>query len=168
MEEAILLDPENLTLILVAAENAIRLGPGTRPHFWLAQVPRSLRDDSRVLTVQGMVQYTEQNFKAGLATWRKGLDANPTDVGLRQRLALVLLDLGRDDEADTIIKRYRELVDNKKIRYSGSWRRSRTSTQGVSAPRSRNWRRCAGQLPESFQTHVHLILRVARRSRGTP
>ena len=83
LEQAILLDPENLLLILTAAENAMRSGPvGTfEPHFWLDQVPRSSRDDPRVLTVQGMVEYTEQKYEAALATWRKGREANPRRYG---------------------------------------------------------------------------------------
>ena len=115
LEQAILLDPEDLVLILMAAENAMRLGSvGTfEPHFWLDQVPRLSRDDPRVLTVQGMVEYTAQKSEAALATWRKGLVASPSDVGLSQRLALVLLELGRDEEAAKIIAQYRRLVVSK-------------------------------------------------------
>jgi tetratricopeptide (TPR) repeat protein len=113
LEEAILLDPENLELILTAAEDARRSGAGGThgPHFWLDQVPRSSRDDPRVLMVQGTIEYTAQNHEAALASWRKGLEqSNAADVGLCRQLALVLLELNRDDEAAKVVEQYRRLV----------------------------------------------------------
>ena len=169
LEQAILLDPENLLLILMAAENAMRLGSvGTfEPHFWLDQVPRSSRDDPRVLTVQGMVEYTEQKYEAALATWEKGRKANPSDMGLTQRLAQVLLELGRDEEAAKMIKRYRELVNDSKSdpvlqflegiqdEHAGRFSRAIESLELA-----------RGRLPESFQTHVHLVLARCQEKQG--
>ena len=168
LEQAILLDPENLVLILTAAENAMRLGSAgtSEPHFWLDQVPRLSRDDPRVLTVQGMVEYTEQKYEAALATWRKGLVANPSDVGLSQRLALVLLELGRDEEAAKIVTQYRRLVVSKtdpvlrflegiQDEHAGRFSRAIESLESA-----------RGRLPESFQTHVHLILARCQEKQG--
>ena len=168
LEQAILLDPENLVLILTAAENAMRSdSAGTsEPHFWLDQVPRLSRDDPRVLTVQGMVEYTKQKYEDALATWRKGLLANPSDVGFSQRLALVLLELGRDEEAAKIIEQYRRLVVSKsdpvlqflegiQDEHAGRFSRAIDSLESA-----------RGRLPESFQIHVHLILARCQEKQG--
>ena len=168
LEQAILLDPENLALILTAAENALRSNSaGTSdPHFWLDQVPRLSRDDPRVLTVQGMVEYTKQKYEAALASWRKGLLANPSDVGLSQRLALVLLELGRDEEAAKIVAQYRRLVASKtdpvlqflegiQDEHAGRFSRAIDSLESA-----------RGRLPESFQVHVHLILARCQEKQG--
>ena len=169
LEQAILLDPENLVLILTAAEYAMRLGSaGTaEPHFWLDQVPRLARNDLRVLTVQGLVEYSEQKYEEALATWRKGRKANPSDIGLSQRLALILLELGRDDEAATIVAEYRRLVDKTdpvlrfleavQDEHVGRFSRAIESLESV-----------RGRLPESFQTHVHLILARCQEKQGDP
>ena len=168
LEQAILLAPENLALILTAAENAMRLGSAgtSEPHFWLDQVPRLSRDDPRALAVRGTVEYTEQKYETALATWRKGLAASPSDLGLSQRLALVLLDLGRDEEAAKIIAQYRRLVASKTdpvlqflegIQDEHAGRFSRAVDRLESAQ---------DQLPESFQVHVHLILARCQEKQG--
>ena len=71
LEQAVLLDPENLEIILMAAENTLRSGSGDtfEPHFWLDQVPRSSRNDPRVLMLQGMVEYPS---KSTTRRWRPG------------------------------------------------------------------------------------------------
>ncbi len=284
LEQAVLLDPDNLLLTLMAAENAMRLGTvgSFEPHFWLDQVPRSSRDgfdlqlmssvndvsgiptkggptrsagkgliilaavnqvlhirmfdadgkmiedtdekrltvedtdeksrtelerqirelgrelkslwpphaltvdekvqvidavtkivrrtprdDPRFLTVQGMVEYTERKPEAALATWENGLKVNPKDTGLTQRVAQVLLELGRDEEAAKKIDQYRRLVNDSKsdpvlqylegIQDEHAGRFSR-AIESLELARSR--------LPENFQTHVHLALARCQEKQG--
>jgi tetratricopeptide (TPR) repeat protein len=168
LEQAILLDPENLTLILTAAESAMqsKSAGNSKPRFWLDQIPRSLRDDPRVLTVQGMVECTEQKYEAAVATWRKGLkQVNFSDEGLARRLALVLLDLGRDDEAANVVKQYRRLVakTDPVLRFLEG---IQDEHAGRFSRAIENLDTARGQLPESFQTHLHLILARCLEKQG--
>jgi tetratricopeptide (TPR) repeat protein len=284
LEQAILLDPENLVLILTATENAMRSASAgmVEPHFWLDQVPRSWhdgfdlqlmssvndvnripttggptrsagksliilavvnqvlhfrmfdgdgkmvvdtdekrltdearqdekrlaeqvrqieelrrqleslwprdeldedekvrvinavtsivrhtpRDDPRVLMVQGLVQYAEQKYEDALATWRNGLKANPSALGFSQRLALVLLELGRDEEAAKIIEQYRRQVDRKSDPVLQFLEAIQDEHAGRFSRAIETLELARGRLPESFQTQVHLILARCQEKQG--
>jgi tetratricopeptide (TPR) repeat protein len=171
LEEAILLDPENLDLVLLAAENARLSGSGGTydPHFWLDQVPKSLRDNPRVLLVQGLIEYSEQNYEAALASWRKGLDqTNDADVGLLSRqLALVLLDLNRDDEAAKVIEQYRRLVPDPDtdpvLHFLEGIQDERAGRYSRAIERLE---RARDRLPQGLQTSVALTLARCQERQG--
>ena len=169
LDEAVLLDPENLGIILTAAENALRMddsGDTIEPRFWLDQVPGSLRNDPRVLLVLGLVEYTERKYEAAIATWRRGLEQSPVaNAGLTQWLALVLLEMGRDDEAAMLVQQYRRLVsdtdpvlrllEGMQDAHAGRFSPAIARLEGV-----------RDRLPEFFQTPVHLILAYCQERQG--
>jgi len=113
LDAAAKLAPGDLEIILMATENALRLDPGgiEEARRWLEKVPEQSRNDPRVFRMQGMVEYTMQDFDAAIRTWRKGLElSNAANAELIQWIALTQLELGRDDEAATFVTQYRRLV----------------------------------------------------------
>jgi tetratricopeptide (TPR) repeat protein len=169
LEAAAKLDPENLGVILVAAENALRTdadGPRAARR-WLARVPERWREDPRVLTTQGLVEYTERDFEAAIKTWGRGRDhTHGTDVGLAQRLAMTLLELHRDDEAAKLVGEYRRLAGDddpvyrflEGIQDEHAGRFSR-AVERLESARSR--------LPATYQTSLHLLLGHCQEKQGS-
>ena len=116
--------------------------------------------------MQGMVEYTEQDYEAAVTTWRNGLEhGNISDVGLTQRLALVLLELGRDEEAAKIVEQYRRIVPETDpvLRFLQGIQDERAGRYSRAIERL-EWAR--DRLPEGFLTHVYLMLGRCQERQG--
>jgi tetratricopeptide (TPR) repeat protein len=168
LEEAVLLDPENLELLLTAVENAWRSSArGTDdPHFWLDQVSGSSRDDLRYLSAKGMVEYTEKDHEGALKSWRKGLElSNFSDANLCRQLALALVELNRDDEAAKIVEQYRRLVPDTDpaLRFLEGVQDEHAGRYSRAIERL-GWAR--DRLPTAFQTPIALYLGRSQERQG--
>ena len=168
LEAAARLAPENLMVILTAAENALGSGPGgiQEARRWLDRVPERWREDPHVLAVRGTIEYTGQEFEAAISTWRKGLErSNTSDVVLTQRLAVVLLELGRDDEAATLVTQYRRLVGDEDpvLRFLEGIQDAHAGRYSRAIERLEEAR---DRLPESLQASVHMILGQCQERQG--
>jgi tetratricopeptide (TPR) repeat protein len=125
MAQAVALKPHDRDVLLAAAEDAVRRNavqrtgdepvesPVAAARRYLDAIPMEHQSDPQVRLVRGIVELHENNIdgsNGALESWRKGLEANGgTDLNLTGRLAFVLLNLGRVDEAKPLIEQYRRL-----------------------------------------------------------
>jgi cellulose synthase operon protein C len=113
IEAAVKLAPKDLSVILVAANDALQSNDKgvARARRWLDTIPENQRGDLRVLKMRGVIDVAEGHLEAAVDTWRKGLEqSDGSDPELSWHLAYALLQLGRDDEAGKLVSQYRRLV----------------------------------------------------------
>ena len=105
--------PGNLLLIQMGVADALQSGRKdgtTEARGWLARVPEKDRENLRVLTMKGYIEYSERHPADAVSTWRSGLiKAEGSDAELNWQLALVLLELGRDEEAAPYVAQFRRI-----------------------------------------------------------
>jgi tetratricopeptide (TPR) repeat protein len=114
MKEAVRLAPDNLLVILMAAEGALNgvAKDTAEARRWLDKIPETARNDLRVIKMRGIVAYSEGHTAEAIEIWRKGLElVNGSDPDLHWQLANALLELGRDDEARSEVVQYQRFVD---------------------------------------------------------
>ena len=111
LEQAVKEFPANIPVRLAAAEDALdRNEPATaREH--LAAIPAKEREDVRVRFLRGVLELREHHADDAIASWRQGLRmTGGTSADLTYRLAWVLLQLGRTDDAKPLMDQYRRLT----------------------------------------------------------
>lgn len=111
VEQAVRDDPDGLVPRLFAAELALQKGDTDTARTHIAAVDPALRNDLRVMSVQGQIQLAESRPEEAIQSWRTGLmQFGGNDASMSWQLARVLLDVGRVSEAEPLIEQYRRLV----------------------------------------------------------
>lgn len=114
LQEAIRLAPKNFEVLLAAAENARRQGRVAEARRHLDEIDKPRQNDSRVLVLRGMIALHENQAGSALEFWRRGLLASGgNDAGLAWRMAFVLLQMGRVDDAGPLMDQFRRLSGGK-------------------------------------------------------
>ena len=105
--------PRDLEVRLEAARLALAAQRPAEAALHLDQVDEKDRQNYLYLTLRGVVALHENRATDAVDSWSRGLlNTGGTEAELSWKLAFVLLQLGRIDEADELIKQYRRLVGN--------------------------------------------------------
>ena len=108
LKKAIAASPHGLAVRLAAADLAIGMRRPAEAAAHLAEVEEKDRKDYRYRTLQGIVELYDNKTADAIESWKRGLIATEgSDAELSWRLAYVLLQLGRVDEAEPLINQYR-------------------------------------------------------------
>ena len=111
IEKALKAAPNDLEVCCGAAEAALARKQPAEARALLARIPESKQADFRYRTLQGIVDLYENRADDAIESWSRGLRlAGGGDADLSWRLAYVLLQLGRVDEAEPLIGQFRRLV----------------------------------------------------------
>ncbi len=111
IELAIKVDGKSLPVCLTAAEIAIANKQPAEAAKHLGRVPEKNRKDLKYRMLEGMVALYENNTAEAIKSWSDGLKiTSGGDADLSWKLAFVLLQLGRVDEAEPLISQYRRNV----------------------------------------------------------
>ncbi len=111
VQAAIKVVPGNLDARLVLAEMAALVGDSRTAKSHIEAIDSKNKGDLRVKYLNGMIQLTEQKHDEAVASWRSGLlQSGGNDVLMTWRLAQMLLQLNRIDEAQPLIEQYRRLL----------------------------------------------------------
>lgn len=111
LEQATRLAPEDLSVLISAAEHALRRGDTAGARLQLAKVPAAAAGDVRVLMTRGLIDFGDEQPEEAVDAWRKGLRASSgTDEEVTWWLTYSLLQLGRVSEAVPLLGQYRRLV----------------------------------------------------------
>ncbi|MBX6312818.1 MAG: tetratricopeptide repeat protein [Isosphaeraceae bacterium] len=95
---------------MTVADAALRRHEARLARDQLDRLGRAHADDLRVRILRGRIELLENRYADAIETWRKGLVLSAgTDAALTGDLALVLLQLGRVDEADPLLAQFRRL-----------------------------------------------------------
>ncbi|WP_406701323.1 tetratricopeptide repeat protein (plasmid) [Singulisphaera sp. Ch08] len=109
--EALKADPASVDVQLAAADAANRRGDTATAKTHLGNIPSTARGDLRIKLVEGLIELSEQRPDEAIRSWRDGLvQTGGNNAELTWRLAQVLLDIGRAEEADPLIAQYRRLI----------------------------------------------------------
>jgi len=109
--EALKNDPKNLDVLLAAADVANRQGDAKAARGMLNQIPKDQRNDLRFKLLEGLIEVTEQRPDEAVRSWREGLlQTGGNSPELTWRLAQVLIDTGRVNEAEPLMDQYRRLI----------------------------------------------------------
>ena len=104
-------DPADPEARLAAAQLAAQRGDAPVARRHLAAIPEAARNDLRVKLVEGVIDLKERRPDEAVQSWRSGLLlAGGSNVELTWRLAQVLLEMGRVDQAEPLIAQYRRLI----------------------------------------------------------
>jgi tetratricopeptide (TPR) repeat protein len=110
LEEAIKLAPDDVAVIVSAAEDALRRGDTDGARRQIDRVPEASRGDIRVLMTRGMIDYSDENPDEAVDIWRRGLSASyGTNEQMTWWLAYTLIQMGRVSEARPLMGQYRRL-----------------------------------------------------------
>jgi len=103
--------PNDIEVRLTAAEAANQRGDTAKARTHLEAIPTSARGELRIKLVEGMIELNERRPDAAIESWRSGLiQTGGSSVDLTWRLAQVLLEVGRIQEAEPLIAQYRRLA----------------------------------------------------------
>jgi len=109
--KAVAADPKGLEVRLEAARIALDAKKPAQAAAHLDAVAENDRQDYRYLTYRGVVALFANKSADAVDSWTRGLAVTGgAEAELSWRLAFVLLNLDRVDEADELIKQYRRLV----------------------------------------------------------
>jgi cellulose synthase operon protein C len=103
--------PDNVDVIVRAASEALQ---GHQPdpalaRQWIEKLPKSSRD--QLSSLEGLIDYLQQDRMGAVSTWSKGLErSGGNDKDLTFQLAFVMLELGRDAQAEELVEQYRRLA----------------------------------------------------------
>lgn len=113
IKRAVAAAPRDLAVRLEAASLALGARRPAEAAAHLDQVDEKDRQNYQYLTLRGVVALHENRATDAVDSWNRGLlNTGGTEAELSWKLAFVLLQLGRVDEADDLIKQYRRLVGN--------------------------------------------------------
>lgn len=113
IKRAVAAAPRDLEVRLEAARLALAAQKPAEAAIHLDQVDEKDRQNYLYLTLRGVVALHENRATDAVDSWSRGLlNTGGTEAELSWKLAFVLLQLGRVDEADELIKQYRRLVGN--------------------------------------------------------
>ena len=111
LEAATKIAPNDLTVLIAAAEDALRRRDTAAARLQLAKVPKTLRAHPRFKMIEGLVDFGDERPLEAIETWRQGLKSSSgTDADLSWWLAYALLQMDRIDEAETLIRQYGRLA----------------------------------------------------------
>jgi tetratricopeptide (TPR) repeat protein len=112
IDQAVQADPTSVAVQMAAAEAATRRGDFTRAREHLDRVPHSSpQNDIQVKLIEGLIELGAQQPEDAIRSWRAGLFlTGGHDTDLTWRLAHILLELGRIQEAEPLVSQYRRLV----------------------------------------------------------
>lgn len=103
--------PKDKFARLTAAELSVRNNDPTSARKHLAALDEESRKDLRVKVLEGEIDLVEQRTDDAIAAWRAGLlSTGGTDADLTWRLANILLEIGRVDEARILVTQYHRLA----------------------------------------------------------
>jgi len=115
LDRAVAESPANALVRLAAAEDALDRGDTAAARAHLGAIPAKDRGDVRVRLVTGVLELSENHAADAIASWRLGLrQAAGTSAALSFRLAWVLLQLGRVEEAGPLMDQFRRLAGGAK------------------------------------------------------
>lgn len=110
IERAVAMAPDRLDVRLQAADYSLRRGRPEVARQHLKGLSEEDRRDPRVRALEGLSHLQQNRASEAIEDWRQGLVlSNGTDSELTWRLAFVLLQTGRIDEASPLIEQYRRL-----------------------------------------------------------
>ncbi|MCU1376831.1 MAG: Tetratricopeptide 1 repeat-containing protein [Actinomycetia bacterium] len=113
LKQAIVADPKNLDVRLEAAQIALAAKRPAEAATHLDAVAEKDREDYRYLTLRGVVSLQENKADDAVESWSRGLSVTSgSEADLSWKLAYVLLQLGRVDQAEELINQFRRLVGN--------------------------------------------------------
>ena len=113
LDQALAKDPDDVDVLLTAAEYAVQNGNLAQAAAYFAKVPDEDRETVRSRLVEGLIALGNNRHDDAIESWRRGLEASGgTDADLTWQLAYILLDLGRVDQADPLIRQHRRLSGN--------------------------------------------------------
>jgi tetratricopeptide (TPR) repeat protein len=111
LEEATKLAPDDLKVLLAAAENALRRGDTAGARRKLEEIPQKYQGDIRVLLTRGMIDFGDERPDEAVDAWRQGLMTSAgTDGEVTWWLAYALLQIGRVAEAKPLVAQYQRLA----------------------------------------------------------
>ena len=111
LEAAVKEDPGDVAIRLAAAEDALDRNEPATARGHLEAVPAKLKDDVRVRFLRGVLELREHHADDAIANWRQGLRmTGGTSADLTYRLAWVLLQLGRAEDAKPLMDQFRRLT----------------------------------------------------------
>lgn len=111
LDEALKLDPKSRQARLAAAEFELTRNRPDAARKHIEALPEDDRNDPRAKALLGLSRLNQNHVGEAITIWRQGLVAsNGTDVNLTWRLAHILLNLGRLDEAEPLMVQYRRLT----------------------------------------------------------
>ncbi len=110
LDQAVALAPKDPEVRLAAAEYQLRRGRPEVAHRHLDALPEAARKNLRFQTLLGLARLQENRPEEAIESWRNGLVlSSGTDADLTWQLAIVLLKLGRLNEAEPLVEQYRRL-----------------------------------------------------------
>jgi tetratricopeptide (TPR) repeat protein len=115
LEDLLEREPKGETVVLAAAERAIRQGRLGEAGGLLDRLPSDSRKVGRGCVVSGLLALREGRDDDAVAIWREGLLASRgSDAELTWWLAFAQLERGRPEEAHDLIDQYRRLIGGPK------------------------------------------------------
>lgn len=110
LEEATKMAPDDIDVILAAAENALKRGRIDEARRQLAKVPEGLKNDVRVLLTRGLIDFGDERPDEAVDAWRQGLSTSAgTNGEVTWWLAYTLLQLGKVPESLPLIQQFARL-----------------------------------------------------------
>jgi tetratricopeptide (TPR) repeat protein len=111
IDQAAQADPTSIAVQLAAAEAATRRGDIEAARRHLGKLPRTAQNDIQVKFIEGLIELGAQRPDEAIQSWRAGLLlTGGHDPDLTWRLAHILLETGRTQEAEPLLSQYRRLV----------------------------------------------------------
>jgi tetratricopeptide (TPR) repeat protein len=111
MKAAVALKPRDSDVLLEAANDALRRTNTGQARQYLDAIPQKDQSDPKVRLARGVLELYDNRADHAIESWRTSLtQRGGTDEDLSWRLAYVLLNLGRTDEAEPLINQYRRLT----------------------------------------------------------
>ncbi len=111
IDEAVRDDPSGLLPRMSAAEMSLQQHDIDAARHHLDAIPAAHRNDSKVKSLEGLVELAQSRPDEAIRAWRAGLlQIGGNDASLTWQLAHVLLELGRVSDAEPLLDQYRRLV----------------------------------------------------------
>lgn len=110
LAEALKIAPGDADARMLAAESAVGRGDTAAARAHIAAINPPPKDDLTLKLIRGMIEFREQRPDEGIQSWRAGLiQTGGSSADLTWRLARVLINLGRFDQARPLMAQYRRL-----------------------------------------------------------
>lgn len=111
LDKALAEDPDNPNVRITAARSALRRRDTTTARKHLQAIPEGKRVGLNYRMLEGLIDLTDRRPEEAIRNWRAGLvESGGVDADLTWRLAQVLLEVGRIEEARPLIEQYQRLA----------------------------------------------------------
>ncbi|MGE3817934.1 MAG: tetratricopeptide repeat protein [Isosphaeraceae bacterium] len=118
LDKALAVDPENPEVRMTAARAALKRRDTLTARKHLQAIPESFRSGLNYRLLEGLIALTDRQPEEAIRTWRAGLvESGGANAELTWRLAQILLEVGRIEEARTLIEQCRRLEGEESPRY---------------------------------------------------